>query len=92
MLTLGPILTNRTAAQTLVAGLTQLAAGDLTVECAPLTQVDSAAIAVFLGWQRAAQTQHRQLVFHQPPAQLVSLANVYGVAHLLGLPVESAAA
>ena len=86
MLTLAASLTNRNATQTLQEGLARLAQGDLTVDCGPLTQVDSAAIAVLLGWQRAAQAQGRQLLLQRPPAQLLSLATVYGVAELLGLP------
>lgn len=84
MLTLAASLINRNATQTLQEGLAQLAQGDLSVDCGALTQIDSAAIAVLLGWQRAAQAQQRQLVIHRPPAQLLSLAAVYGVAELLG--------
>lgn len=91
MLTLAASLTNRNATQTLQDGLAQLAHGDLAVDCSALTQIDSAAIAVLLGWQRAAQAQQRQLVIQQPPAQLLSLASVYGVAELLGFKPASAA-
>lgn len=90
MLTLAASLTNRNATQTLQDGLAQLAQGDLVVECGALTQIDSAAIAVLLGWQRAAQVQQRQLVIQHPPAQLLSLASVYGVAELLGVEPSTA--
>jgi phospholipid transport system transporter-binding protein len=83
MLTLETTLTNRNASATLEAGLNRLSQGDLTVDCAPLTQVDSAAIAVLLGWQRAAQAQQRKVIIHHAPPQLISLATVYGVEPLL---------
>jgi phospholipid transport system transporter-binding protein len=92
MLTLAAALTNRNATETLQEGLAQLAHGDLSVDCGALTQIDSAAVAVLLGWQRAAQAQQRQLVIQRPPAQLLSLASVYGVAELLGFQTAALAA
>lgn len=83
MLTLGSSLTNHNAAAMLKEGLSRLAQGELLVDCSTLGQVDSAAVAVLLAWQREAAAKQHHVAFLRPTAQLVSLATVYGVAELL---------
>jgi ABC-type multidrug transport system fused ATPase/permease subunit len=51
---LGNSLTNRNAATVLRDGLSRVTQGEVTVDCSALQQVDSAAVAVLLAWQRAA--------------------------------------
>jgi len=52
------------------------------IDLAAVSEVDSSAIALLFGWMRAAG---RPLELCQPPAGLRALAEVYGVAGLLGL-------
>ncbi|MNK86257.1 hypothetical protein D3C87_1061630 [compost metagenome] len=83
---LGPSLTNRNAAAVLREGLSRVSQGDVAVDCSALAQVDSAAVAVLLAWQRAAAARGQALALHGVPPQLASLATLYGVESLLGLP------
>ncbi len=82
---LGTSLTNRNAATVLRDGLSRVQQGDVTVDCSALTQVDSAAVAVLLAWQRAAAQRGLALALGGVPPQLQSLASLYGVEGLLGL-------
>ncbi|MGF6816374.1 ABC-type transporter Mla MlaB component [Paraburkholderia atlantica] len=50
----GATLTHESAKAALAAGLQRIAAGARGVDCAPLTQFDSSALAVLLAWVRAA--------------------------------------
>jgi phospholipid transport system transporter-binding protein len=45
--------------------------------------VDSAAVAVLLSWRRRAAVEGKKLTFTGVPANLVALAELYGVEHLL---------
>jgi phospholipid transport system transporter-binding protein len=54
-------------------------------DLAAVTDVDSSGLAVLFGWQRAAQAQGKTLKVTNPPASLVSLAEVYGTTELLPL-------
>ncbi|WP_420994440.1 STAS domain-containing protein [Cupriavidus sp. 30B13] len=85
MLSLDTSLTNRNAAAVLRDGLARLAQGEDRVDCSALAQVDSAAVAVLLAWQRDAASRGRALSFVGVPAQLAQLAALYGVDSLLQL-------
>lgn len=89
MPSLGTSLTNRNAATVLREGLARVAQGDVAVDCSGLTQVDSAAVAVLLGWQRAAASRGQALSIVNVSPQLGELAALYGVAELLGLPAAA---
>ena len=65
------------------AGLQQLAGEDLLVDWSGVEAVDSAAVSMLLGWSRAAQNKHRTLRVANLPDDLLSLANLYGVAEML---------
>ncbi|ABF10126.1 phospholipid transport system transporter-binding protein [Cupriavidus metallidurans] len=82
---LGNSLTNRNAATVLRDGLSRVTQGEVTVDCSALQQVDSAAVAVLLAWQRVASRRGQTLALSGVPAQLRSLASLYGVDGLLGL-------
>ncbi|PCE24529.1 anti-anti-sigma factor [Paraburkholderia acidicola] len=77
------MLTHASAKTALAAGLERIAGGATGVDCAPLTQFDSSALAVLLAWQRAAQTRGAALDIVNLPAGLASLAQAYGVDTLL---------
>ena len=80
----GVTLTHASAKAALAAGLARIAAGATGVDCTPLSQFDSSALAVLLAWQRAARARGQSLdVVNLPPA-LASLAHAYGVDALLG--------
>ncbi len=79
----GATLTHESAKAALAAGLARIAAGDTRVDCAPLAQFDSSALAVLIAWQRAAQARGAALEVLNLPAKLASLAHAYGVDPLL---------
>lgn len=76
-------LTVNNATTTLDAGLSAIAAGQTEIDLAQLTAIDSAAVATLVAWQRAARTRGAQLTFKNAPANLQSLAELYGVDELL---------
>jgi len=65
------------------AGLQQLASEDLLVDFSKVEAVDSAAVSMLLGWSRIAQSNKRSLRVTNLPDDLLSLANLYGVAEML---------
>jgi phospholipid transport system transporter-binding protein len=77
-------LTAYNAKTALQAGLQAIAAGQKEMDLGQLTAVDSAAVATLLAWKRAAAERGTDLVFHRMPANLRSLADLYGVSDLLG--------
>lgn len=64
-------------------GMQILTDGDLLVDLAQVASVDSAAVSMLLSWSRAAQAKQRSLRVENLPADLLSLANLYGVAEML---------
>ena len=55
----------------------------LTIDFAAITNVDSSAVALLLDWRRMAAKRGKTLVFVNLPANLLSLAELYGVAELI---------
>nr|WP_174771969.1 STAS domain-containing protein [Paraburkholderia sp. SG-MS1] len=82
----GATLTHESAKAALSAGLQRISAGATGVDCAPLTQFDSSALAVFLAWQRAAEARGLKFKIVNLPAGLASLAQAYGVDTLVCPP------
>jgi len=76
-------LTVSNANVALKAGLEAILGGQTEIDLAQLTSVDSAGVATLLAWQRAAQSRHSSLHFLNLPAEVSSLAELYGVSHLL---------
>ncbi|SAL49533.1 anti-anti-sigma regulatory factor [Caballeronia sordidicola] len=76
-------LTHDSARSALEAGLSRIAAGATEVDCAPLKQFDSSALAVLIAWQRAAAARGTALDVINLPSGLASLAQAYGVNTLL---------
>lgn len=64
-------------------GLRAVAGGQTDIDFKPVTAVDSSAVAVLLGWQRAAAAGGKTLRFHHLPADLTSLVALYGVADII---------
>lgn len=84
--TLPPTLTQQNAVAVEADGLRDLAQLE-TVDCAALLDFDSSALAVLIAWQKKLRQVQRSLVLVSPPPKLCVLAQVYGVAELLGTPV-----
>ena len=84
-------MTNDNATALLEAGLAAIRGGDATIDLGSVRQVDSAAVALLLAWQREAQARGGRVSFVNPPAGLTSLASLYGVDQLLGCPHRGAA-
>lgn len=64
-------------------GLQHLVSEDLLVDLSKVEAVDSAAVSMLLGWSRAAKSHKRSLRITGLPDDLLSLANLYGVAEML---------
>jgi phospholipid transport system transporter-binding protein len=78
-----PSITNENAAGLLEHGLAAIRSGDTTIDLAGVANVDSAAVALLLAWQRAAAEQGKLLTFASVPAGIASLAQLYSVDTLL---------
>lgn len=63
--------------------------GDCVIDFAKVAVVDSSAVSLMLTWLRTAKRKNVGLSFINVPDNLRSLANLYGVAELLALPVEA---
>ena len=79
----GATLTHESAKAAFEAGLQRIAAGATGVDCAPLAQFDSSALAVLLAWARAGEARGVKFEIVNLPAGLASLAQAYGVDTLL---------
>jgi phospholipid transport system transporter-binding protein len=55
----------------------------LTIDFSKITGVDSSAVALLLEWRRLAAKRGKTLVFENLPANLLALAELYGVADLI---------
>ncbi|WP_371324603.1 STAS domain-containing protein [Dechloromonas sp. ZY10] len=74
------------AAALLAAGCRALQPGEVIVDLADVADADSSAIAVMLGWLRAAPNSRSTLRFANIPAGVAALADLYGVSELLPRP------
>ena len=78
-------LTQQNAVAVELDGLRDLAQLQ-TVDCTALSDFDSSALAVLIAWQKKLRQGQRELTLLSPPPKLCVLAQVYGVAELLGTP------
>ena len=69
----------------LEAGCAALQAGELVIDLGRVTEADSSALAVMLGWLRAGDLSRSTIKFANIPEGVRSLAELYGVAELLPL-------
>jgi phospholipid transport system transporter-binding protein len=68
-------------------GLAQIAAGDVVVDMAGVTEADSSAVSLLMELRRAAEAHTRKLSIINMPDSVRSLASLYGVTDLL--PTEA---
>ena len=80
-------LTIETVPALFETGLQHLAGEDLQLDFSRVESVYSAAVSMLLGWTRAAQRTQHELRVKGLPEDLLSLANLYGVAEML--PAQS---
>jgi len=73
------------AAALLPAGIASIRAGDTAIDLTSVREVDSAAVALLVAWQREARAAGMSLNLAGVPEGVVSLATLYGVAALLGV-------
>jgi phospholipid transport system transporter-binding protein len=78
-------LTQQNAVAVELDGLRDLAQLQ-TVDCTALRDFDSSTLAVLIAWQKKLRHGQRELTLVSPPPKLCVLAQVYGVAELLGTP------
>jgi len=71
------------AAALLAEGTALLSRPETVFDLAGVTEVDSSGLAVVFGWQRAAKRAGKTIRIANPPQNLGSLADVYGVRDLL---------
>lgn len=67
------------------AGRSALLAGEVIFDFSRVEEADSSAVAVMLGWLRAADAAGARIKFAHIPAGVRSLAELYGVTDLLPL-------
>lgn len=77
------VLNQQTAASLLAAGESLVAQADRVVNLSGASAVDSSAVAVLLGWMRAARAAGRTLSIVEAPTAFVSLVSLYGVTPIL---------
>jgi phospholipid transport system transporter-binding protein len=85
-------LTVANARTALEQGIAAIRSGQTVFDLSRLTTVDSAAVAVLLAWQRAARKAGATLAYVKLPANLLSLAKLYGVDAFLADPAPVHAA
>jgi phospholipid transport system transporter-binding protein len=78
-------ITNANAGELLAEGSAAIARGDFAFDLQAVTEVDTAAIALLLAWQRQAIAGGGRLRLAGVPADIASLASLYGVDGLLDL-------
>jgi phospholipid transport system transporter-binding protein len=78
-------ITNANAGDLLAEGAAAIARGELAFDLSAVAEVDSAAVALLLEWQRPALARGGRLILSAVPADIDSLARLYGVDSLLDL-------
>ncbi|MDP1654366.1 MAG: STAS domain-containing protein [Rhodocyclaceae bacterium] len=84
-MTVSGSMTLETAAVLLANGVNALEKGASQFDLSGVANIDSSGLAVLFGWQRAAHAQGLTLQIVNPPHNLISLAEMYGVSELLPL-------
>jgi phospholipid transport system transporter-binding protein len=77
---------NTNAAALQQAGEAAIRDGDSRFDLSSVKRCDSSAVALLLAWQRAAHARGLRLQLEGIPADLCSLATLYGVDSLISCP------
>lgn len=67
----------------LESGRAEILAPRVAIDLAGVDEADSSALAVLFGWAREAASKKVELAYLNMPGNLLSLAEVYGVADFL---------
>jgi phospholipid transport system transporter-binding protein len=78
-------VTNANAGDLLLEGAAAIARGECAFDLGAVAEVDTAAVALLLEWQRQATARGGRLSLARVPADIASLARLYGVDGLLDL-------
>jgi phospholipid transport system transporter-binding protein len=73
------------AAVVVAAGAAAIRGGDPAIDLSAVQTCDSSAVAAVLAWQREAARAGHSLRLIGTPADLLSLASVYGVESLIAI-------
>ena len=76
-------ITMRNATAVLEEGKRLFSGPSVVVDLAAVTELDSSAVSLLLEWRRVAKAENRRMQFVNIPANLQSLADLYGVSELL---------
>lgn len=76
-------LTFHSARAALEQGCAAIAAGETVFDLGGVKSADSSGVALLLAWRRKAQARGQRLAFINVPANLDTLAALYGVDGLL---------
>ncbi len=76
-------ITHRNAARVAAAGEVAIRNGDFVVDFSGVVRCDTAAVACIIGWMRSARAAGQRLQLVAVPANLRSLARLYGVEALI---------
>jgi phospholipid transport system transporter-binding protein len=79
-------IVNSNVASLLQLGETAIGNGDSHFDLSAVKRCDSSAVALLLAWQRAAHARGLHLELAGVPADLCSLAALYGVDSLISCP------
>jgi len=71
------------AVQLAELGMAAIHSGDASFDLSAVRTCDSSALVVLLAWQRTAQAAGRSIQVSGVPADMLSLATVYGVDSVL---------
>jgi phospholipid transport system transporter-binding protein len=61
----------------------KVAGPHVVVDLGGVTEVDSAAVSLLLEWRREAARTNRRIEYRNVPANLITLAELYGVSELV---------
>ncbi len=78
-------LTLGMAREMLEAGSALISRPEVVFDLSQVQEVDSSGLTVVFGWVRAARSQGKVARISNPPQNLLSLAELYGVTELLPL-------
>ncbi|MFZ5509828.1 MAG: STAS domain-containing protein [Pseudomonadota bacterium] len=78
-------MTLATARRLAQAGIGMLGREQVVFDLAQVHEVDSSSLTVVFAWARAARAQGKRIVISNPPQNMLSLAELYGVTELLPL-------
>ena len=81
-------IVNSNTASLLQLGESAISNGDHRFDLSAVKRCDSSAVALLLAWQRAAHARGQHLELEGVPADLCSLASLYGVDYLISCPSQ----